>query len=115
MPEFSIDRGRLFAILDDGQAAAAQSRGLNDEYEALREALHKLETGDLISRQTSRHNESAPQTARRIAATKAQMQRLQDRRAEAAEVINPKLALARRAREYAAARGLAEEVRGYVA
>ena len=112
MREYSIDRERLFRILDDGQAANAQMRGLGAENEALRADLDKLEIG-IAGSKTLADKTVNPQSARRLEALKAQVKRSQARRSEAAAVLVPRIALARRAADFARSNHMAEEVSPY--
>ena len=112
--DYSIDRERMYSILDTGAAAAASLAGIRDEHEALRTETANLELGIRVATETSLGSEPAPQSARRLAGRKEQLQRLQNRRTEAEARLMPRVELARRALAHARKHGLGEEVSGYV-
>lgn len=97
-----IDRDRLFAILDQGRDAQANSRALADEAEEVREAINKAKLGAEAGKvMHHRREERDPATVARIAALEDQRNRLEARRQELLPIMNQRVNLARECLRYA--------------
>ncbi len=117
MPD--IDPERLASILDAGLDAQARARALGDEAEALRESLRRARLAEEAARRPVRRGketvfEYAEGTAwpERVAALKAQLDRLNARRELQMAELQPVIELARRVYAHAREHHLPEVI-GY--